>query len=203
VSRSTKIKISIPENFTKTSMEDQEEYLFKYLKNIGFSKQNFRYPIEINEHDEALWEFQIDQLPEIQEEIELDKLLGAYYLIHRVKLGVLSYGKLCEIILEARGGLSVYYFKQTIPRSEALDFRDNLKDWIDMVLEEPKEDLDIEVRRAEYRQYVIALSKLSKKIDKHTTTYVSLTRPGSPIRNDLSLVEKKLTRIQNEQITTK
>ncbi len=203
MSRSKKIKISIPEDFTKASIEDQEKYLFKYLKDIGFSKQNFKYPIEIGEHDEVLWEFHIDQLPEIQEEIELDKLLGAYYLIHRVKLGVLSYGKLAEIILEARGGLSVYYFKQKIPRSEALDFRDSLKDWIEMVLEESEEELDIEVRRAEYRQYVIALSKLSKKIDKHSTLYVTLTRPSSSIRNDLSLVEKKLTRIQNDQINTK
>jgi hypothetical protein len=202
VSRSTKIKISIPEDFTKISIEDQEEYLFKYLKDIGFAKQNFRYPIEIDEHDEALWEFYIEQLPEIQEEIELDKLLGAYYMIHRVKLGVLQYPQLCEIIMEARGGLSIYYFKQRPPRSEALAFRDNLKDWIEMVLEEPEEELDIEVRRAEYRQYITALEKLSKKIDKQSTIYVTLTRPSSSIRNNLSLVEKRLTKIQNVKITT-
>jgi hypothetical protein len=195
VSRSTKIKISIPEDFTKVSIEDQEEYLFKYLKDIGFAKQNFRYPIEINEHDEAL--------PEIQEEIELDKLLGAYYMIHRVKLGVLQYDQLCEIIVEARGGLSVYYFKQKLPRSEALAFRDNLKDWIEMVLEEPEEELDIEVRRAEYRQYVVALEKLSRQTNKQSTLYVTLTRPSSPIRNNLSLVEKRkrLTKLQNENTT--
>lgn len=199
MARSTKIKISIPEDFTRTSIEDQEKYLFKYLKDIGFSKQNFKHPIEINEHDEALWEFYINQLPEIQEEISLDKLLGAYYLIHRVKFGVLSYEKLCEIIVEARGGLSVYYYKPQMPRSEALDFRDNLKDWIDMVLKEPEEELDIEVRRAEYRLYVVALDKLSKKIKKNETLYVTFTRPGSSIRNDLSLVERKLTKIQNER----
>ena len=134
------------------------------------------------------------------ENSEIDKLLGAYYLIHRVKLDVLSYEKLAEIILETRGGLSIYYFKPTVSRTEALDFRDNLKDWIITVLEEPEEDLDIEVRRAEYRQYVVALEKLSKKTDKHTTVYVSLTRPGSSIRNELSLVEKKLTQIQNENV---
>ncbi len=200
MSRSTRTKVSIPEDFTKTSIEDQEEYLFKYLKDIGFSKQNFSHPIEIGEHDLALWEFYIDQLPEIQEDIELDKLLGAYYLIHRIKLGVLSYEKLCEIIVEARGGLSIYYYKPQMPRSEALDFRDNLRDWIDLILEESEEDLDIEVRRAEYRQYVVALDKLSKRVNKHTTIYVSLTRPGSAIRNDLSLAERKLTAIQNESL---
>jgi hypothetical protein len=200
MSRSTRVKISIPDDFSRTSIEDQEKYLFKYLKGIGFSKQNFRHPIEIGEHDEALWEFYIDKLPEIQEDIPLDKLLGAYYLIHRVKLGVLSYEKLCEIIVEARGGLSIYYHKPQMPRSEALDFRDNLKDWIDLVLEEPEEELDIEVRRAEYRQYIVALDKLSKKVKKNETLYVTFTRPGSPIRNDLSLVEKKLTKIQNERL---
>jgi hypothetical protein len=198
MSRSTKVKISIPDDFSRTSIEDQEEYLFKYLKDIGFSKQNFRHPIEIGEHDEALWEFYIDKLPEIQEDMELDKLLGAYYLIHRIKSGVLSYEKLAEIILEARGGLSIYYHKPQMPRSEALDFKDNLRDWIDMILEESVEDLDIEVRRSEYRQYVVALDKLSKKVNKNSTIYVSLTRPGSHVRNDLSLVEKKLTKIQNE-----
>ncbi len=198
MSRSTKIKISIPEDFSRISIEDQEKYLFKYLKDIGFSKQNFRHPIEINEHDEALWEFQINQLPEIQEDIELDKLLGAYYLIHRVKFGVLNYEKLCEIIVEARGGFSIYYYKPQMPRSEALNFKDNLRDWIDIILEESAEDLDIEVRRSEYRQYVVALDKLSKKVNKNSTIYVSLTRPGSHVRNDLSLVEKKLTAIQNQ-----
>lgn len=200
MSRSTRTKVSIPDDFTRTSIEDQEKYLFKYLKDIGFSKQNFSHPIEIGEHDEALWEFYIDKLPEIQEDIELDKLLGAYYLIHRVKLGVLSYGKLAEIILEARGGLSVYYFKHGIPRSEALDFRDNLKDWVDMVLKENEEELDIEVRRSEYRMYTMALDKLSKKINKHSTLYVTLARPGSSVRKDLSLVEHKLTKIQNENM---
>ncbi len=200
MSRSTKIKISIPEDFSKISIADQEEYLFKYLKDIGFSKQNFRHPIEIGEHDLALWEFYIDQLPEIQEDIELDKLLGAYYLIHRVKYSVLQYAQLCEIIVEARGGLSVYYFKRGVPRSEALDFRDNLKDWINMVLEENEDVLDIEVRRSEYRMYITALDKLSKKINKNSTLYVTLARPGSAIRNDLSLVEKKLTVIQNESL---
>lgn len=198
MSRSTKTKISIPDDFTRTSIADQEKYLFKYLKDIGFSKQNFRHPIEIGEHDLALWEFYIDQLPEIQEDIELDKLLGAYYLIHRVKNGVLQYAQLCEIILEAKGGLSIYYFKKQMPRSEALDFRDNLRDWIDLVLEESEEELDIEVRRAEYRQYIVALDKLSKKVKKNETLYVTFTRPGSPIRNNLSLVEKKLTAIQNQ-----
>jgi hypothetical protein len=200
VSRSTKIKISIPEDFTRVSIGDQEQYLFKYLKSIGFSKENFRYPIEIDEHDEALWEYYIDQLPLVQEEIELDKLLGAYYMIHRVKNGVIQYDKLCEIIMEARGGLSVYYFKRGVVRSEALDFRDNLKEWIEMVLEEPEEDLDIETRRGEYRQYSVALDKLARKVHKRSTLYVTLTRPNSPIRNSLSLVEKRLTKLQNENI---
>lgn len=200
MSRSTKVKISIPEDFTKTSIEDQEKYLFKYLKDIGFSKQNFNHPIEINEHDLALWEFQIDQLPEIQKEVESDKLLGAYYMIHRVKLGVLSYEKLAEIILEVRGGLSIYYFKEKTPQSEALDFRDNLKDWVELVLEEPEKELDIEVRRSEYRMYITALDKLSKKIDKNSTLYVTLARPGSSVRKDLLLVEHKLTKIQNENM---
>jgi len=203
VSRSTKIKVSIPEDFTTTSIVEQEQYLFKYLKDIGFSKENFRHPIEIDEHDEALWEYFIEQLPEIQEEIEIDKLIGAYYLIHRVKDSVLEYARLCEIIVELRGGFSVYYFKRQAVRSEAMGFRDNIRDWIEMVLEEPEEELDIEVRRAEYRQYVLAVDRLTRQTNKQSTLYVTLTRPSSPIRKALSSVEKRLTKIQNEQITTK
>ena len=204
MSRSTKIKISIPEGFARTSVSDQEEYLFKYLRNIGFSKQNFNYPIEINEHDEALWEYHIEQLPEMQEEIELDKLIGAYYMIHKVKPGVLLYEQLCKIIIELRGGLSIYHHRETMERSEMLDFRDNLQDWIKMVLDEPEDDLDIETRRAEFRQYVEILDKLSKKAQKNSTIYVTLTRPSSDIRKSLSLVEKKLTEIQrNEQANSR
>jgi hypothetical protein len=201
VSRSTRIKVSIPEDFTTTSIVEQEQYLFKYLKDIGFSKRNFAHPIEIDEHEEALWEYFIEQLPEIQEEIEIDKLIGAYYLIHRVKNSVLSYQRLCEIIIELRGGLSVYYFKRQVVRSEAMSFRDNLSDWIETVLEEPEEDLDIEVRRAEYRRYASAVDRLAKQANKQTTLYVTLTRPSSPIRKALASVEKRLTKIQNEQTT--
>jgi hypothetical protein len=202
VSRSTKIKVSIPDDFAKISLENQTDFLFKYLKDIGFSKQNFREPIEIDEHDEALWEYYIEQLPEVQEDIEIDKLAGAYYLIHRVKREVIGYARLCEILVNLRGGFSVYRYKRSAPRSEVLDFRDNLKDWIEAVLDEPEEEIDIEVRRSEYRRYSLALDKLAKQVEKRTTPYVTMTRPGSPIRNELSLVEKKLTKVQNEQITT-
>lgn len=203
MSRGTRIRISLPEGFTKISLQEQDEFLFEYLKNIGFSKQNFSHPIEINEYDESFWEYHIEQLSDIQEDMELDTLIGAYYMIHKIKPSVLSYDKLCAIATDLRGGFSLYYHRDPADRSEELNFRDSLQNWIDMVLSESEEDLDIEVRRAEFRQYKVVLDKLSKVAKKNSTIYVTLTRPASPIRKSFSQVERKLTEIQrNEQINT-
>ena len=202
MSRGTKIKLLIPDDYGTATPPEQVEYLFKYLKEIGFSKHNFFHIIGIDGHDESIFEYYINTLPDVQEPMETEKLLGAYFLIHKLQPQMLSYEKFCKISTDIKGGFSLYYYKRDTSRTDIDFFRTNIKQWIDTVLDEPDDELDIETRRAEYRKYIEALDKLSKKINKKSTTYVMLTRPSSPIRFELSQIEKKLTRIQNDQTTT-
>jgi hypothetical protein len=62
-----------------------------------------------------------------------------------------------------------------------MEYRNEVKDWIQEVLDEPYDDLDYEVRQSEYNLHVNKINQYAKSASKTSSEYITFLRPGSDI----------------------
>lgn len=189
-----KIKISVPEEFIKIPQENRVEFVFDYLKRIGFGKSNFRDVIKPDEHDYLNYEFFIDNLPEIDSDISTDIMAGAYYLIHHMDSNLLTEDKLNSIIIELKGGYSIYYYKsQPKGKDKIKAFKQKLEAWIQETLME--NDIDPEIKLEEIKIFRDQLNEFSKEMQYNGYDYNVLIRPGCDIQQRLKIIEERMAHL--------
>jgi hypothetical protein len=181
MAKSTKIPILLPGEYMNIDNHFSPDFVFKYLKEIGFYKFEFIELVNWNDDNQKIFEFQVNQLPDTISEIPPDIFLGALYMVTKELPELLTYESYCKIAIEKRGGFSINHKKIQRSNSEVMSYRDEVKNWIQEVLDEPYDDLDYEVRQSEYNMHVHKINQYAKSASKTSSEYITFLRPGSEI----------------------
>ena len=181
MAKNTKIPILLPGEYMNIDKYFSPDFVFKYLKEIGFNKFEFIELVNWNDDNQKIFEFQVNQLPKTNTDISLEILLGALYMVNKELPELLSYESFCKIAIEKRGGFSLNYKKIDRNNSKVMEYRNEVDDWIQEVLDESYDDLDYEVRQSEYNLHVNKINQYAKSASKTSSEYVTFLRPGSEI----------------------
>ena len=181
MAKNTKIPILLPGEYMNIDNYFSPDFAFKYLKEIGFNKFEFTELVNWNDDNQKIFEYHVNQLSETISEIPPDIFLGALYMVTKELPELLSYESFCKIAIDKRGGFSLKYKKIEQTNSEVMEYRNEVNDWIQEVLDEPYDDLDYEVRRSEYNLHVNKINQYAKSVSKTSSEYVTFLRPGSEI----------------------
>ena len=186
MARSKKIMIYLPAAYQYVDGIEAVKFVFKYLADLGFSKYELMDLVMWNSETKKIYEYYVDLLPEKHANISEEKYLGALYLIYKEAPDLLSYDHLCSIVVDKREGFSVKYIKEKEEKSAVIKYKEDVLQWIEMVLEEPAIELDYEVRQAEYENILQKIKEFYDAEPKNSTAYVSFLRPQSDIMNLLN-----------------
>ncbi len=181
MAKNTKIPILLPGEYMNIDKYFSPDFVFKYLREIGFNKFEFIELVNWNDDNQKIFEFQVNELPKTNTDISLEKSLGALYMVNKELPELLSYESFCKIAIEKRGGFSLNYKKIDRNNSEVMEYRNEVDDWIQEVLDESYDDLDYEVRQSEYNLHVNKINHYAKSASKTSSEYVTFLRPGSEI----------------------
>ena len=192
MAKSTKIPILLPGEYMNIDKYFSPDFVFKYLQEIGFNKFEFIELVNWNDDNQKIFEYHVNQLSETISEIPQDILLGALYMVTKELPELLSYESFCKIAIDKRGGFSINHKKIQRSNSEVMSYRDEVKAWIEEVLDESYDDLDYEVRQSEYNLHVNKINQYAKSASKTSSEYITFLRPGSEIMQLLK------TRVKNK-----
>ena len=192
MAKSTKIPILLPGEYMNIDKYFSPDFVFKYLQEIGFNKFEFIDLVDWNDDNQKIFEYHVNQLSETISEIPPEILLGALYIVTKELPELLSYESFCKIAIDKRGGFSLRYKKIERTNSEVMEYRNEIKDWIQEVLDESYDDLDYEVRQSEYNLHVNKINQYAKSASITSSEYITFLRPGSEIMQLLR------TRVKNK-----
>ena len=199
MAKSTKIPILLPGEYMNIDKYFSPDFVYKYLQEIGFNKFEFIELVNWNDDNQKIFEYHVNQLSETISEIPPDILLGALYMVTKELPELLSYESFCKFAIDKRGGFSLRYKKIQKTNSEVMLYRDEVKAWIDEVLDESYDDIDYEVRQSEYKLHVYKINQYAKTASKTSSEYITFLRPGSEIMQLLnSRVKDKLFPEENQ-----
>ena len=143
--------------------------------------------------NQKIFEYYVNHLTEEIIDIATDIYLGAFYMVTKELPELLCYDIFCKIAVEQRGGFSLNYKKIAPEVSEVMQYRDEVNNWIQAVLDESYDELDYEVRQSEYNNIIQNINRYAKSAAKTSSEYVTFLRPGSEIMQLLkSRVKDKL-----------
>jgi len=181
MAKNTKIPILLPKGYLNIKTDPGPDFVFNYLKEVGFYKYEFIDLVDWNDQNKKIFEYFVNQLVEIKTEIVENVYLGALYLVNKEIPELLSYEELCKIAVDKRGGFSTTYTKIKINNSEVMQYREQVRDWINVVLDEPYDEMDMEVRRSEYFHHMNRIKSYAKSASNTSSEYITFLRPGSDI----------------------
>ena len=192
MAKSTKIPIALPGEYMNIDNHYSLDFVFKYLKEIGFYKYEFTEIVDWNAENQKIFDYHVNQLSENTSDIPIEISLGALYIVNKELPELLSYEAFCKFVIEKRGGFSVNYKKIEKSNSEVMLYRDDVKAWIEEVLYEAYDGLDYEVRQSEYTMHVHKINQYAKSASNTSSEYITFLRPGSEIMQLLK------TRVKNK-----
>ncbi len=192
MARGTTIPITLPGEYLNDNYGYAPDFIFKYLKQIGFQKYELIDIVNWDETNKKIYDYHMNLLPESITDIPNNVYLGSLYLLYKEMPELLSYEKLCEIVVEKRGGFSINYTTVNKPNSEILQYKTEVDYWIQEVMEEPYEEIDFETRQAEYKIIRGRIEKYQQSTSNSTTEYITFLRPGSATMKMLKHVIDKL-----------
>ena len=188
-----RIPLIIPPEFYDTGDLDKSVFVFKYLRDLGFSRSLVDDHISLDEISRILYQPYFDKLRYNKTHLTDPEILGGFFLIHKAIPDVYSYEDFCKTVIEFRGGFSITYKKVSTKKDiDIFKFRDNTSEWMETVISELDEELDVEVRHAEYLKIMKELKKLYKKIDGNSRAYQTILMPGSFFQKSLNKVKERI-----------
>ncbi len=183
MARSKRIMIHLPAAYQNVDGLNSVEFVFKYLADLGFSKYELIDLVMWNSETQKIYDYYMDLLPVDHKDISEENFLGALYLIYKETPDLLPYDHLCKIAIDKRNGFSIRYLREKEEKSAVLKYKDEVSDWIDMVLDELIHNIDYEVRQSEYNAIIHNIKQFYQSEPKNTTAYVTFLRPNSDIMN--------------------
>jgi hypothetical protein len=181
MAKNTKIPVLLPKGYLNINTDPGPDFVFNYLKEIGFYKYEFIDLVDWNDQNKKIFEYFVNKLAEIKIEISENVYLGALFLVNKEIPELLTYEKLCKIAVDKRGGFSATYTKIKKTNSEVMQYREQVRNWIYVVLDEPYDEMDIEVRRSEYYHHIEKIDCYAKAASNTSSEYITFLRPGSEI----------------------
>ncbi len=189
MAKNTKIPVLLPKGYLTMSTYPGPDFVFNYLKEIGFYKYEFIDLVDWNDQNKKIFGYFVNKLAEIKIEISENVYLGALFLVNKEIPELLSYEKLCKIAVDKREGFSTTYTRIKKTNSEVMQYREQVRDWIYVVLDETYDEMDIEVRRSEYMYHMNKINSYAKSASNTSSEYITFLRPGSEI---MQLFKKKI-----------
>jgi hypothetical protein len=160
------------------------------LIEIQFPEEVFLVITRLSDEDKFLYQYYIDKLPPVNENLKRSKFYGAIFMIERAFKDKLNIGGAKEFILKTEIHFSTKYFNRS--KKETYSLRDDIIEWCEQVISEEEDELDLDIRRGEYKIYEDKLKQINSKISNNSREYQTMFMPSSRLQILLSLVRKRI-----------
>jgi hypothetical protein len=193
VIKQPKITLVLPENYEDMNADNRIKFTFDYLQEIKFPRDTFDKYISLSPEKWILFKPFVETLSYVNDSLNFQEIAGGLFMLHKCFLEEFTYQQLCEAVVENSGGFRLTYSKRRNKKiNDEKKLRDEIYRWAEIVIEEPENEFDPEVRYHEYLDFQEKLKKLRTKATPRGRLYQTTFMPSSPLQKILKNVNERI-----------